>query len=55
MRRPRPRSREAGFSFVEILVVMGIIYLRTNDPKWRQLLFFWVKVYGLVFALGVKF
>jgi cytochrome bd ubiquinol oxidase subunit I len=36
-----------------LLVVMGIIYLRTNDPKWRQLLFFWVKVYGLVFALGV--
>ena len=36
-----------------LLVVMGIVYLRTNDPKWRQLLFFWVKVYGLVFALGV--
>lgn len=36
-----------------LLVVMGVIYLRTNDPKWRQLLFFWVKVYGLVFAMGV--
>ena len=36
-----------------LLVVMGIVYLRTQDPKWRQLLFFWVKVYGLVFALGV--
>ncbi len=36
-----------------LLVVMGVVYLRTNDPKWRQLLFFWVKVYGLVFALGV--
>ena len=22
-----------------LLVVMGIVYLRTNDPKWRQLLF----------------
>jgi cytochrome bd ubiquinol oxidase subunit I len=36
-----------------LLVIMGIVYLRTNDAKWRQLLFFWVKVYGLVFALGV--
>jgi cytochrome d ubiquinol oxidase subunit I len=36
-----------------LLVVMGIAFLRTKDPKWRQLLFFWVKVYGLVFALGV--
>ena len=35
------------------LVVIGIIYLRTRDPKWRQLSFFWVKVYGLVFAVGV--
>ena len=35
------------------LVVIGIIYVRTKDPKWRQLSFFWVKVYGLVFALGV--
>jgi cytochrome d ubiquinol oxidase subunit I len=36
-----------------LLVVMGIAYLRTKDPKWRQLLFFWVKIYGLVFAMGV--
>jgi len=36
-----------------MLVVIGIIYLRTKDPKWRQLSFFWVKVYGLVFAVGV--
>jgi cytochrome d ubiquinol oxidase subunit I len=36
-----------------MLVVIGVIYLRTNDPKWRRLAFFWVKVYGLVFALGV--
>ena len=35
------------------LVVIGVLYLRTRDPKWRQLSFFWVKVYGLVFALGV--
>ena len=30
-----------------MLVVMGVIYVRTKDPKWRQLSFFWVKVYGL--------
>jgi cytochrome d ubiquinol oxidase subunit I len=36
-----------------ILVVFGLIYLRTNDPKWRELSFFWVKIYGLVFAMGV--
>jgi cytochrome d ubiquinol oxidase subunit I len=36
-----------------MLVAMGVVYLRTKDPKWRQLSFFWVKVYGIVFALGV--
>jgi cytochrome d ubiquinol oxidase subunit I len=36
-----------------LLVVLGVLYLRTRDPKWRQLSFFWVKVYGLVFAVGV--
>ncbi|MCB0201462.1 MAG: cytochrome ubiquinol oxidase subunit I [Anaerolineae bacterium] len=36
-----------------MLVVIGIIYLRTKDPKWRRMSFFWVKVYGLVFAIGV--
>ena len=35
-----------------LLVVSGV-YLRTKDPKWRQLAFFWTKVYGLIFALGV--
>lgn len=36
-----------------LLVIIGIIYVRTGDPKWRQISFFWVKVYGLVFALGI--
>ena len=36
-----------------MLVILGIIYVRTHDPKWRRLSFFWVKVYGLIFALGV--
>lgn len=35
------------------LVIIGLIYLRTRDPKWRQLSFFWIKIYGLVFAVGV--
>jgi cytochrome d ubiquinol oxidase subunit I len=36
-----------------MMVVVGVAYARTKDPKWRQLSFFWVKVYGLIFALGV--
>ena len=36
-----------------MLLVVGAAYARTKDPKWRQLAFFWVKVYGLIFALGV--
>ena len=36
-----------------MLVILGIIYIRTRNPMWRQLSFFWVKVYGLIFALGV--
>jgi len=36
-----------------MLVVMGLVYLRTKDPKWRQLSVFWVKIYGIVFAMGV--
>ena len=36
-----------------MLVVIGVAYARTKDPKWRRLSFFWVKVYGLIFAMGV--
>src|SRR3954462_14290975 len=36
-----------------MLVVMGLVYVRTKDPKWRELSFFWVKVYGIIFAVGV--
>ena len=36
-----------------MLVVIGLIYWRTKDPKWRRLSFFWVKVYALIFAIGV--
>lgn len=36
-----------------LMVVMGYMYVRTKDPLWRQQSFFWVKVYGLVFAMGI--
>lgn len=36
-----------------LMVIMGLQYLRTKDPVWRQASFFWVKVYGLVFAMGI--
>jgi len=36
-----------------MLVVLGVIYVRTGNPQWRQLSFFWVRIYGLVFALGI--
>lgn len=43
-----PISMGLGF----FLVVMGIQYLRTGDVEWRQASFFWVKIYGLVFAMA---
>lgn len=36
-----------------LLVFIGIIYVRTKDPKWRELSVFWIKIYGLVFAMGI--
>lgn len=36
-----------------LMVIMGWQYVRTKDPVWRQASFFWVKVYGLVFAMGI--
>ena len=36
-----------------MMVVMGIIYIRTGNSLWRRLSFFWVKVYALVFAMGI--
>jgi cytochrome d ubiquinol oxidase subunit I len=36
-----------------LMVVMGALYLKTKDPVWRQSSFFWVRVYGLVFAIGI--
>lgn len=36
-----------------ILIIFGIQSIRTEDPKWRQLSVFWVKVYGIVFSMGI--
>ena len=36
-----------------MMVWMAWKHVRTGDPVWRQASFFWVKVYGLVFALGI--
>jgi cytochrome bd ubiquinol oxidase subunit I len=36
-----------------MIVWMAWKHVRTGDPVWRQSSLFWVKVYGLVFALGI--
>ena len=36
-----------------LIVVIGALYVRTKDPKWRELSFFWIQIYGLVFAFCV--
>lgn len=36
-----------------LLVIIGIIYVRTGNPVWRRVSFFGVQIYGLVFALGI--
>ena len=36
-----------------LLILMGIRYVQTKDLVWRQASFFWVKIYGLVFAMGI--
>src|SRR6266545_511947 len=36
-----------------LLVWMAWKHVRTGDPVWRQASVFWVKVYGLVFAMGI--
>ncbi|MFA5060127.1 MAG: cytochrome ubiquinol oxidase subunit I [Candidatus Omnitrophota bacterium] len=36
-----------------ILVIMEGLYLKTKNPLYHQMTKFWVKVFGLTFALGV--
>jgi cytochrome bd ubiquinol oxidase subunit I len=36
-----------------VLVVLGVLHLRTGNPVWNQALRFWVRIYALNFALGI--
>lgn len=36
-----------------ILVIMEGIYMKTKDPFYHQMTRFWVKIFGLTFAVGV--
>jgi cytochrome d ubiquinol oxidase subunit I len=36
-----------------MICLMSWKYLKTREQVWREASFFWVKVYGLVFALGI--
>jgi len=36
-----------------ILVIMEGIYLKTRNPLYHQMTRFWVRIFGLVFAIGV--
>ncbi len=36
-----------------ILAVMEGIYLKTKNPVYQQMARFWVKIFGLIFAIGV--
>lgn len=36
-----------------MLVIMEGLYLKTKLPKYREMTFFWIKIFALVFAIGV--
>lgn len=36
-----------------LLVIMQGKYLRTKDPKYREMTKFWIKIFALTFAIGV--
>lgn len=36
-----------------VLVLMEALYLKTRDPRFQQMTRFWVRIFGLTFALGV--
>ncbi len=36
-----------------IMSVMETIYYRTGDPKWKRTTKFWMKIFGINFAIGV--
>jgi cytochrome d ubiquinol oxidase subunit I len=36
-----------------MLVIMEGMFLRTKDPHWEQLTRFWIKIFALIFGIGV--
>ena len=36
-----------------IISVMETLYYRTNDPHWKRITQFWMKLFGINFAIGV--
>ncbi|MBX7065596.1 MAG: cytochrome ubiquinol oxidase subunit I [Parachlamydiales bacterium] len=36
-----------------MLVIMEGLYLKTKDPKYKEMTQFWIKIFALTFALGV--
>lgn len=36
-----------------MLVIMEGLYLKTKDPRYKQMTTFWIKIFSLTFALGV--
>src|SRR5665647_888321 len=36
-----------------ILAIMETIYFKTGDPEWKKITRFWMKVFGINFAIGV--
>lgn len=37
-----------------ILAFMESIYVRTNDPEWKKITKFWMKLFGINFAIGIS-
>ena len=36
-----------------IIAIMETIYYRTGDPQWKKTTKFWMKLFGINFAVGV--
>ncbi|MBN3034223.1 MAG: cytochrome ubiquinol oxidase subunit I [Bacteroidales bacterium] len=36
-----------------IIAIMETIYVRTGDPEWKRITQFWMKLFGINFAVGV--
>lgn len=36
-----------------LIAIMETIYVKTQDPKWKKIVKFWIGVFGINFAIGV--